>query len=99
MGSGSNLDEEDVQIDMRDREFIDRYNKNSDKTNKKLRVVSWINNIERDKRYANYYKDLKPLKSFLVMQQVVPIRKNMYNGIAIFDPVDKRYANHYHYII
>ena len=97
MGGGSSLEEEDVRIDMRDRDFNIKNRKKKqenqdkaveDESKESLKIVSWINNIERDKKYSNYYKDLKPLKSFMVMQQVVPIRKNMYNGIAIFDPID-----------
>ena len=100
MGGGVNLDEEDVRIDMRDFKFVIKFeSKNVDSGNesensknkessKSMGPVLWTNNIEKDSRYREYYNDLKGLRSFMVMQQVVPIRRNMYNGVAIFDPVD-----------
>ena len=87
LSAKSNLKEEDVRIDMRESAFLKRY-KSENEIAQKRKVITWMNNIERDKKYKNYYRDLQALKSFMAMQQIVPIQKNMYNAIAIFDPID-----------
>ena len=87
LSAKSNLKEEDVRIDMRESAFLKRY-KSENEIAQKRKVITWMNNIERDKKYKNYYRDLQALKSFMAMQQIVPIQKNMYNAIAIFDPIN-----------
>ncbi|KAL7619949.1 killer toxin resistant protein [Parahypoxylon ruwenzoriense] len=49
------------------------------------RVIIWLNNIEKDKRYADYPKSLVALMQRTYPGQIPPIRKDMFNSIM---PVD-----------
>ncbi|KAI0382581.1 glycosyltransferase family 24 protein [Hypomontagnella monticulosa] len=49
------------------------------------RVIIWLNNIEKDKRYAEYPKSLMTLMQRTYPGQIPPIRKDIFNLVA---PVD-----------
>ncbi|KAI1100428.1 UDP-glucose:glycoprotein glucosyltransferase [Jackrogersella minutella] len=49
------------------------------------RVIIWLNNIEKDKRYADYPKGLMSLMQRTYPGQIPPIRKDIFNFVA---PVD-----------
>ncbi|KAI1371922.1 glycosyltransferase family 24 protein [Hypoxylon crocopeplum] len=49
------------------------------------RVIIWLNNIEKDKRYADYPKSLMTLMQRTYPGQIPPIRKDLFNLIV---PVD-----------
>ncbi|KAI0165086.1 UDP-glucose:glycoprotein glucosyltransferase [Hypoxylon sp. FL1284] len=49
------------------------------------RVIIWLNNIEKDKRYADYPKSLMSLMQRTYPGQIPPIRKDIFNLIV---PVD-----------
>ncbi|KAI1454617.1 UDP-glucose:glycoprotein glucosyltransferase [Annulohypoxylon moriforme] len=49
------------------------------------RVIIWLNNIEKDKRYADYPKSLMSLMQRTYPGQIPPIRKDIFNLVA---PVD-----------
>ncbi|KAH8668454.1 UDP-glucose:glycoprotein glucosyltransferase-domain-containing protein [Xylariales sp. PMI_506] len=49
------------------------------------RVILWLNNIEKDKRYADYPTDLRSLLQRAYPGQLPPIRKDLFNLIL---PVD-----------
>ncbi|KAI8959527.1 glycosyltransferase family 24 protein [Daldinia sp. FL1419] len=49
------------------------------------RVIIWLNNIEKDKRYADYPKSLMALMQRTYPGQIPPIRKDIFNLIV---PVD-----------
>ena len=90
MGMESGLKEEDIRIDMRDKKYVTEYNDiNSVSENDVIKkVIIWCNDIRKDKQYRKYYGDLRALKSFMAFQQIVPIRRNMYHSIVIFDPIN-----------
>ncbi|KAI1771565.1 UDP-glucose:glycoprotein glucosyltransferase [Hypoxylon cercidicola] len=49
------------------------------------RVIIWLNNIEKDKRYADYPKNLMSLMQRTYPGQIPPIRRDIFNLIV---PVD-----------
>ncbi|KAI0106343.1 UDP-glucose:glycoprotein glucosyltransferase [Hypoxylon sp. NC0597] len=49
------------------------------------RVIIWLNNIEKDKRYADYPKSLMALMQRTYPGQIPPIRKDIFNLVV---PVD-----------
>ncbi|KAI1483752.1 glycosyltransferase family 24 protein [Daldinia eschscholtzii] len=49
------------------------------------RVIVWLNNIEKDKRYADYPKSLMALMQRAYPGQIPPIRKDIFNLVV---PVD-----------
>ncbi|KAH6652055.1 UDP-glucose:glycoprotein glucosyltransferase [Truncatella angustata] len=49
------------------------------------RVIVWLNNIEKDKRYAEYPTSLMSLMQRTMPGQIPPVRKDMFNLIV---PVD-----------
>ncbi|XDG04931.1 hypothetical protein ABKA04_004546 [Annulohypoxylon sp. FPYF3050] len=49
------------------------------------RVIIWLNNIEKDKRYADYPKSLMSLMQRTYPGQIPPIRKDIFNLVV---PVD-----------
>ncbi|KAI2635587.1 glycosyltransferase family 24 protein [Hypomontagnella submonticulosa] len=49
------------------------------------RVIIWLNNIEKDKRYADYPRSIMTLMQRTYPGQIPPIRKDIFNLVA---PVD-----------
>ncbi|KAK6852182.1 UDP-glucose:Glycoprotein Glucosyltransferase [Apiospora arundinis] len=49
------------------------------------RVIVWLNNIEKDKRYAEYPTSLMSLLQRTMPGQIPPIRKDMFNLIVPLD--------------
>ncbi len=97
------LVEEDIRIDMREGGFLRRYaphllaekekeeekgKKKKKKKRKGSQFIAWVNDVALDKKYSRYYQDLQVLKSMIIMQQIAPIRKNMYHILAIVDPLN-----------
>ncbi|KAI1175297.1 UDP-glucose:glycoprotein glucosyltransferase [Nemania sp. FL0916] len=49
------------------------------------RVIIWLNNIEKDKRYANFPSDLSTLMQISYMGQIPQVRRDIFNLVV---PVD-----------